>query len=738
MTSPKQIDDQLLFDLLEGNLSESQEMELEQRIATDPVIRKRWEEISGSSFWPIGNLPPPEPVRSAALLDRMERLHGSQGHFDYFPIDSSEATLSEEQRLTKLNLALSGYHAIREVGRGGMGIVYEGIDETLQRPVAIKVLKRDSMDDKTPSEVQLAKERLIAEAQAIAALQHPNILSIYSVLFVSGNPVLIEEYVDGQTLRQLLKSRGKLSFDETIIIGSQIAQGLHVAHKAKIIHRDLKPDNILLASDSLTIRIADFGLAKREDSSSLTASHLLFGTPSYMSPEQTLKLSIDHRSDLFSLGVLLYVMLTGVSPFDHGDVFVVLDKIRHHQVPSVKTVRPDTPTWLSALVDSLLEKHPDHRIQSADAVARSLLSRKFPSLDSSPLSNFFLWKWATAAFIVVLGLSLVALQYSYRVPASPYPKPPSSTYVVSIVGINTKYATISEAIEAANDGDTIWVASDIAECGIQVRDKQITIEAKPGTKPTIRFKDPLARNVSYFLRTNKDLTLRGLKFDWHPPTIDVKYEEGQFLNMISTDYDTDLFVENCEFSSSIQGTVLGIGGDATILQTTFLADSFAICSLIRGNKIRIFNSLINSKNSIAMTHHSSSKNSDGVTSFNFERTRFLGESALCFYWNRAFSDGIEVVCQDSEFQTDVVLTVQRVGFRVPAWDSPNDLSRFVYRTFDWKETKCIHRDFQQYVAGKLSLNASSEFLPITTFDQWRSFWNGDPSGVSLVQATSLE
>ena len=139
MTSQKQIDDQMLFDLLEGKLSESQEIELEQRIATDPVIRKRWEEISGSSFWPIGNLPPPEPVRSPTLLDRMERLHGSQGDFDYFPIDSSVETLSEEQRLARLNIALSGYRAIREIGRGGMGIVYEGIDETLQRPVAIKV-----------------------------------------------------------------------------------------------------------------------------------------------------------------------------------------------------------------------------------------------------------------------------------------------------------------------------------------------------------------------------------------------------------------------------------------------------------------------------------------------------------------------------------------------------------------------------------------------------------------------
>lgn len=738
MTSPKRVDDQMLFDLLEGKLSDSQEIELEQCIATDPVIRKRWEEISGSSFWPIGNLPPPEPVRSSALLDRMERLHGSQGDFDYFPIDSSEETLSEEQRLTKLNLALSGYRAIREVGRGGMGIVYEGIDETLQRPVAIKVLKRDSMDDKTPSEVQLAKERLIAEAQAIAALQHPNILSIYSVLFVSGNPVLIEEYVDGQTLRQLLKSRGKLSFDETIIIGSQIAQGLHVAHKAKIIHRDLKPDNILLARDSLTIRIADFGLAKREDSSSLTAGHLLFGTPSYMSPEQTLKLSIDHRSDLFSLGVLLYVMLTGVSPFDHGDVFVVLDKIRNHQVPSVRSLRPDTPAWLSALVDSLLEKLPDHRVQSADTVARSLLSRKFPNLVSSPRSNFFSWKWAFAAFLVVLGLSIVAFQYSYRVPSSPNPNAPSNAYLVSIAGINTQYATITEAVEAANDGDTIWVASDIAECGILVRNKKITLEAKPGTKPTIRFKDPLARNVSYFLRTNQDLTLRGLKFVWDPPAIDVKYEDGQFLNMISTDYDTDLLVENCEFSSNTQGTVLGIGGNASILQSTFSSDSFAICSLIRGNKVRVVDSLIDSKKGIAMTHYSSAKNSVGDSFFRFERTRFLGGSALCFYWNRPFSDGIEVISQDSEFQTDVVLTVQRVGFRVPAWDSPDDLSRFVYRTFDWKETQCLHRNSQQYVAWKLSLNGSSEYLPIITLDQWQEFWEDDPSDVSFVQGSSME
>lgn len=737
MTSPKPVDDQTLFDLLEGKLSESQELELEHRIANDPVIRKRWEELSGSSFWPIGSFPPPEPVQSSALLDRMERLQGSQGDFDLYPHDFSEEAQSEEQRIAKLNLELRGFRALREVGRGGMGIVYEGIDETLQRPVAIKVLKRDSMGDKSPSEVQLAKERLIAEAQAIASLQHPNILSIYSILFCSGSPVLIEEYVDGQTLRQLLKNRGKLSINETITIGSQIAQGLHAAHNAKIIHRDLKPENILLARDSLTVRIADFGLAKREDSSSLTGTHLLVGTPSYMSPEQTLKISIDHRSDLFSLGVLLYVMLTGVSPFDHSDVFVVLDKIRHHQAPSVKALRPDTPAWLSALIETLLEKLPYQRVQTAEAVANSLISGKFPTRVHAPHTRFGPWFLGATVLLTLLGLSLSYLYFS-RTALSPTSIAPSSTDVVSIDGHETNYVTVSEAIEAASDGDTIFIGSDLSESGIQVRNKKITLAAKPGTKPTIRFHDPLARNVSYFLRTNNDLTLRGLKFEWDPPAMDVKYEDGQFLNMISTVFDTDLLVENCEFSSSIQGTVLGIGGNATILQSTFLADSFAICSLICGNQVRVVDSLIDSKNGVAMTPYSSAKNSDGYSRIRFERTCFVGESALSFYWNRPFSNGIEVTFHNSEFRTGNVLTIQRSGIRVPAWESPEDLNRFVYRTFNWKETDCIYHNTPQYVAGRLTLNASKDFLPITNLKQWSDFWSADPNGGSFVQGSSLK
>jgi hypothetical protein len=220
--------------------------------------------------------------------------------------------------------------------------------------------------------------------------------------------------------------------------------------------------------------------------------------------------------------------------------------------------------------------------------------------------------------------------------------------------------------------------------------------------------------------------------------MDVKYEDGQFLNMISTDFDTDLLVENCEFSSSIQGTVLGIGGNATILQSTFLADSFAICSLICGNQVRVVDSLIDSKNGVAMTPYSSAKNSDGYSRIRFERTCFVGESALSFYWNRPFSNGIEVTFHNSEFRTGNVLTIQRSGIRVPAWESPEDLNRFVYRTFNWKETDCIYHNTPQYVAGRLTLNASKDFLPITNLKQWSDFWSADPNGGSFVHGSSLK
>jgi serine/threonine protein kinase len=261
---------------------------------------------------------------------------------------------------------ISHYQILEKLGEGGMGVVYKAQDTKLDRFVALKFL---------PAQLQSSdqdKARFVQEARAAAALSHPNVCSVLDIQEHSGQMFIVMEYVDGQTLRQKMAG---LSLKQAVDIGVQVAEGLAAAHEKGIVHRDIKPENIMVRKDGIA-QIMDFGLAKLRSTNSaitrLTKQGSTVGTAGYMSPEQVQGQDADHRSDIFSLGVLLFEMITGQLPFKGVHETAVAYEIVNVDAPPMSAVKPEVDPSLDAVVLECLEKDPKERAQSAGQVAVDL------------------------------------------------------------------------------------------------------------------------------------------------------------------------------------------------------------------------------------------------------------------------------------------------------------------------------------------------------------------------------
>ena len=266
------------------------------------------------------------------------------------------------------------YEILTHIGAGGMGEVWRARDTRLDREVAIKILPPDHGNESNQ------KERFLREARAASALIHPNIITVHEINSAEGMDFIVMEYVRGTSLHALL-SHGRLPLAQALEYAVQICEALKTAHEAGIVHRDLKPGNIMIAPSGL-VKVLDFGIAKRMSkegaapdttvAAPLTLVGATIGTPAYMSPEQTLGDPVDARSDLFSLGVVLYQMFSGVLPFQAATSLSLVRKIVHERPQPLRLVTPDVPEGLSSIVDKCLAKEPADRYQSASDVGEEL------------------------------------------------------------------------------------------------------------------------------------------------------------------------------------------------------------------------------------------------------------------------------------------------------------------------------------------------------------------------------
>jgi serine/threonine-protein kinase len=246
------------------------------------------------------------------------------------------------------------YEFLEKLGEGGMGAVYRAEDRRIGRIVAVKMVRADRLSDET------ARDRFLREARSIGVLNHPNIATLYDVTLEGQTPAIIIEYLPGGSLETCLR-QGRLTLRQILSIAAGMASGLAHAHSLGVIHRDLKPANILFSSDGAP-KIIDFGLARTfADSTRLTQPGAVVGTAEYMSPEQACGKRTDYRTDLFSLGVILYRMASGHNPFQRDSIPATLHSIAYDAPPPIASVRPDLPSAFHRLVDGLLEKDPEKR-----------------------------------------------------------------------------------------------------------------------------------------------------------------------------------------------------------------------------------------------------------------------------------------------------------------------------------------------------------------------------------------
>lgn len=266
-----------------------------------------------------------------------------------------------------LQAAVAGRYSLeRELGRGGMGIVYLARDVALDRPVALKLLpphlaREDSL-----------RERFIREARTAAKLSHPNIVPIYAVEEAGRFVFFTMAYVPGHTLGQKLRKQGRLDPAEATRILLEMAWALGYAHSRGVVHRDVKADNVLLDSESGRVLVSDFGIARVAQQSGITGQGEILGTAEYMSPEQAAGEPVDFRSDIYSLGVVAFYMLTGSLPFKGDSPAQILAQHLTRQPPQLAAVAPGVPVRLARIVDRCLRKSPEERFQSAEELAQHL------------------------------------------------------------------------------------------------------------------------------------------------------------------------------------------------------------------------------------------------------------------------------------------------------------------------------------------------------------------------------
>jgi len=260
------------------------------------------------------------------------------------------------------------YEILELIGEGSMAEVYKAYDPEIDRTLALKILKQEwCLDEEYVG-------RFIREAKAAGAFSHPNIVTVYDIGKVENRPYIIIELINGAPLGDSMIPGKPLPLKQVLSIGIQMADALDFAHRHGVVHRDVKPANILVLANSETIKIADFGIAHMDDPNSAQQTQVgaVLGTPQYMSPEQVMGQKVDGRSDLFSLGVILYQLCTGQRPFDGDTMATLLYKITKEDPPPIAQLDAGTPAGLQHIVGKLLAKAPERRFQSGEELAKAL------------------------------------------------------------------------------------------------------------------------------------------------------------------------------------------------------------------------------------------------------------------------------------------------------------------------------------------------------------------------------
>jgi len=302
------------------------------------------------------------------LSERMPKLKGAESTMIFGATGPHPGDIAATIQDLDTKPTLGRYEVSGELGRGAMGVVYKGIDPTIHRTVAIKTIRLSEFDEQEAGEI---KGRFFREAESAGALNHPSIVSIYDAGEEHDLAFIAMEFLNGENLVEYTNKGKLLPLRDVLDIITHVADALDYAHSKNVVHRDIKPANIMMLKDTGDIKVTDFGIA-RITSSSKTKTGVILGTPSYMSPEQVSGRKVDGRSDIFSLGIVLYEMLTGQKPFVSEDMTSLMYQISREKHPSAREINPKIPPIVEKIIDKALAKDVSKRYQKADLMAEHL------------------------------------------------------------------------------------------------------------------------------------------------------------------------------------------------------------------------------------------------------------------------------------------------------------------------------------------------------------------------------
>ena len=427
-----------LQQVLSGQVATRQADSAERHLEQCAECRQRLESLAaGGDWWRAAeeHLSSDEIERTLALRTTRDLASGDLAESNRGRSGARQSPALQPPSHPEMLGRLGRFDIESWIGQGGFGVVYKGHDPELNRAVAIKVLAPHLAAS------GVARKRFAREAQAAAAISHPNVVPIHAIESEGDCPYLVMSYVPGQSLQAYVQKHGPLPIKAVVRIAQQIAAGLLAAHRQGLVHRDIKPANILLENGLNRAMITDFGLARAADDAALTQTGWLAGTPFYMSPEQAEGKAIDERSDLFSLGSVIYFMATGREPFRGDQPLAVLRKIVNERPAPAEQANSEVPRTLSRLIERLHEKQPEDRYQSAEQVNQLLeqyvahlnqpLAHDQPRLGLSRRSVRTRIGWTAAAALscVLLGALGYGLANWFAAPPVPPAPPPRMSIV---------------------------------------------------------------------------------------------------------------------------------------------------------------------------------------------------------------------------------------------------------------------------------------------------------------------
>ncbi len=608
---------------------------------------------------------------------------------------------------------LGGIEIRRVIGRGGMGVVFEGLDPDLNRTVAVKVLSPHLLAEAD------AKERFVREAQAAAALSHENVVAIHAIdRAADGTPYLVLQHVAGESLADRLGREKKLPPDEVVRIGAGVARGLAAAHARGLVHRDIKPANVLLEKETGRVLLTDFGLAKLAGGETITGVGTVAGTPAFMSPEQAAGDDVDARSDLFSLGSLLYTAASGRLPFSGDSPYVVLDRIRTGSPRPLAELDPSLPPWLCALVHNLMEKAPGDRVQTADAAAGSLEGHRGPMPKRSRRAAL----WAVAGGMLAVALLAVGGFVLFRPPA-PTLEPVLRATEVEIAGRVERWAKLADAVAAAADGDTIVVHGDgpHTSARIDIHGKKLTVRAAAGSRPLF-LPDNTTRSAQW-ITSDSELTLDGLSAEW--PGHAGEFELGPANSDDGVIVGTGpLTLRHCRITAGPRMSCVVGGGPTAVLDCHLVCDrGGGACVLWRaGKSLSVERTALEGRNGVVIGGGAKGALLD-LTDCTFQT-----DTAVMFVVGRQANPAVPTTARRCLFDTANVVTLYYLpAYPVGGRPSLGELRTALTKATAWTDGENVYRRGASYVTAWARQRPQAPGDVKTTAD-WLTFWQQADAG----------